>query len=326
VIIRRYLVAPIAILSTACAARPFTPSVSVAYWSEEVPGSVQAPTTRPSEAIGRWQLPTSDPWSRYTKLTLLGSLDADASHLELPDVMRLDVVQRAERAAAALASAGLPSDTLWMVDLRGPASVAFGAALTRLAREPVSPVLTFNNWPAENELIPAEETLAALLLLTPKMPAGGVAGRPVFLLDSWRLAYRFDAPDEEVYDNRYVLNPTDLPDAETLRAQGITRVVYIVDSLDDTDTEEDDLHEVFLAYQAAGVSLHLVDLTWAEGRVSSAPAPLPVALGDQVFVVRERVTILSSPIFYNRARGGFGGVHVGATPMRGTYRGGFGGG
>ncbi len=325
-IIRRYLVAPIAILSTACATRPFTPSVSVAYWSEDLTATVQAPATKPSEAIARWQLPTDDPWARYTKLTLLGSLDADTSHLELPDVMKLDVVQRAERAAAALASAGLPSDTLWMVDLRGPASVAFGATLSRLAREPVSPVLTFNHWPAENELIPAEETLAALLLLTPKMPSGS-PGRPVFLLDSWRLAYRFDAPDEEVYDNRYVLNPTDLPDAEALRAQGITRVVYVVDSLDDTDTEEDDLHEVFLAYQAAGVTLHLVDLTWAEGRVSSAPAPLQASLGGQVFIVHERTTILSSPLFYNRARGGFGGVHVGATPMRGTYRGGgFGGG
>lgn len=318
--IRRGLAAPVALLSTACATRPWTPSVSVAYWSEDVPGLVSTPSPRPAEALRAWRLPPDDPWAPYSKTTLLASLDESTTTLQLPDIESLEVVRRARAAAVTMATQGLPADTLWVVDLRGAASVAFGSMLSLVAPEPVSPVLTFNNWPAEGGLIPAEETLAALLRLPPRLPPVG-GGRPVFLLDSWRLAYRFDEPDDDVTDNRYILQPTDLPDAASLQARGISRVVYLVESLDEAETEEDDLHEAFMAYQQAGVSLFMVDLDWASRRV--APEPLPAALAPHVVVIGARTTILAQPYFYQRARGGFGGVHTGPSPLRGgTLRGG----
>lgn len=311
---RRHLAAPVALLSTACVSRPWTPSVSVAYWSEDVPADVATPAPRPEAALRAWRLPPSDPWSPYSKMTLLGSLDGTTSSLNLPDIESLEVVKRARAAAVTLGTQGLPADTMWVVDLRGAASVAFGSMLSLVAPEPVSPVLTFHNWPAEDGLIPAEETLAALLRLPPRLPPEG-GGRPVFLLDSWRLAYRFDEPDDEATDNRYVLQPTDLPDPATLQARGISRLVYLVDSLDDTDTEEDDLHEAFLAYQQAGIHLFLVDLEWTSRRI--APEPLPQALAPRALVVGSRATILGQPYFYQRARGGFGGVYTGPGPLRG---------
>ena len=182
----------------------------------------------------------------------------------MPDIATLDEVQRAEAVARQIAQNGLPPDTLWIVDMRGAASVAFGTTLSQAASEPVRLVPTFNHWPAADELIPAEETLAAMTTMLPRRPEEvGVGARPVFLLDSWRLAYRFDDPGEDTYDNRYILNPSDLPDVETLRAQGIRRVVYLVQDLDDCSFEEDDVHLSFLAWERAGIPIAMVDSRFA---------------------------------------------------------------
>jgi hypothetical protein len=248
--------------------------------------------------------------------------------VELPDVMSLDVVPRAQAAARQVAADGLPADTMWIVDMRGAASVAFGVTLSQAAREQVSLVPTFNNWPAEDELVPAEETLSALATMAPKLPdetAG--ATRPVFLLDAWRLAYRFDDPGDDTYDNRYILSASDLPDVETLRANGIRRVLYVVASLDDTAVEEDDLHVLFDEYQRAGLALAMVDLDLLE-------RPILAERWSQVWVdeclyVRPRITVLDEPEFYLRARGGFGGLHARPSPVHvgggWTGHGGYGG-
>jgi hypothetical protein len=318
-VIRRYLAAPLALLSTACASRPWTPSVSVAYWSEDVPREVATRAPTPAEALRSWQLAATDPWAPFARYTLLASLSGEPT-LELPDVATLDVVRKARGAAVTLATQGLPADTAWFVDLRGAASVAFGSTLSHVASEPVSAVPTFNHWPAEEGLIPAEETLAALLTMPPRLP-GAAGGRPVFLLDAWRLAFRTDEPDDEAVDNRYVLNSTDLPDVNLLRAQGVQRVVYLVENLDDTAAEEDDLHELFEGYQRAGIPVYLVDLEWASRRVPQEP--LPQALAPRVLIIEHRTTLLMDPLFYSRARGGFGGVSTGPSPFRGrTLRGG----
>jgi hypothetical protein len=325
---RRFLTAaPVALLSAACATRPWTPSVSVAYWAQDVPPSVNVALPSYPEAALRWQLPPENPWARWQKMTLLSALDAGAPQsAPLPDVRKLDVVSDAENAAARIAAAGLPPDTMWIADLRGAASVAFGAALSRASREPVAPVLTFNNWPAENEFIPAEETLSALVAMQPRLPQpSDQATRPVILLDAWRLAFRDDEPDDEVTDNRYMLGPLDLPDAASLRAAGISRIVYVVEDLDDAETEEDDLHEAFMAYQAAGISIFMVDLRFASKDLVGHVVWNEV-LVTHYYPVRPRITICSSIHFYARSRGGFGGVHGFPSGGRGGgHIGGFGG-
>jgi hypothetical protein len=307
---KRVLAGPIALLSTACVMRPFTPSVSVEYWSEDSPAWRQTAVPPMTEAMSRWMLPPQNPWSHYSKLTLLSALDGARSEVQLPEVSHLDVVADARVAATRLAAAGLPADTLWIIDLRGAASVAFGATLSELSAEPVAPVLTFNNWPSNNELVPAEETLAALVQYRPQLPRVGVAGHPVFLLDAWRLAYRYDQPDDDVVDNRYMLSASDFPDG-----------LDVVEDLDETDTEEDDLNDLLTRYHAAGVGVSMVDLGWL-----SAPdlPPLREYFTAHTFVVERRETIVTDPHFYRRSHGGFGGMHTGPSPFRpgGVFHGG----
>jgi hypothetical protein len=308
---RTVLVVPAAFLTTACATRPWTPSAGLEYWSEPTPTTATVMAPSQQEAIAKWQLPPTNPWARYMKYTLLTALDSVPRASALPDVTQLDIVRRAQAAGARVAAAGLPNDAMWVVDLRGAASVAFGAGVSGAAAEPVSNVLTFNNWPADNELIPAEEALSALVQFSPRPPSVDVGTRPVFLLDAWRLAYRFDEPDDDVTDNRYILSSTDLPDASSLRNQGIRRVVYVVESLDDTSTEEDDLHGIFAAYQAAGIEIYMVDLGFVDQPIERER--WIEVYHPHVLYIEERRTIIDDPGFYARARGGFGGVHGGVT-------------
>ena len=123
----------------------------------------------------------------------------------------------------------------------------------------------------------------------------------------WRLAYRFDAPEPEVFDNRYMLTQADLPDASVLRTHGISRVLYVVDSLDDTEVEEDDLHLTFRALVGEGIGLSLIDLAWLEDH-GAAPG-LDLAFAEHPLRVEPRLTLIDDPLFFKRAHGGFGGLH-----------------
>jgi hypothetical protein len=303
---RRFLGAlPLALLGAACGLRPWTPSVSVAFWAEDVPAGRQVSLPRSDELSRAWTLPQDNPWSRYGKMTLTSAVDAMGDVAYLPDVRSLAVVSDAEAAAVAVARAGLPDGTLWVVDMRGAASCAFASALSRESVAPVAPVITFNNWPAEDGVVPADETLAGLLAFVPKLPpAAAPSTHPVFVLDSWRLAYRMDDPGDQVYDNRYILNATDLPDRDTLRAQGITRVVYVVEDVDDAEVEEDDLNASFRAWQAAGVSIYMVDLAFL--MKGDWRGDWTVRLRPEQVVVSQRYTLIDDPFFYARARVGFG--------------------
>jgi hypothetical protein len=192
----------------------------------------------------------------------------------------------------------------------------------------VALVPTFNNWPAENELIPAEETLSAMISMRPRMPAADITStRPVFLLDSWRLAFRDEAPPDSVTDNRYILYPSDLPDPSLLARQNIRRVVYVVESADENETEEDDLHDIFTAYQDAGITVYLVDLDWlatqscgpdfsVQVNAGGFSNPYYSALWHRALFVRPREVCVHDPAFYARARGGFGGIHGAPSPFR----------
>lgn len=312
---RALIVFPVAVYTSACSFVPFTPSTPVRYDAQTVSAGPSVVVPARPEAMSYWQLPPSNPWAPYEKLTLLSSLDTVPRAAALPNILAVPIVADAQSAAMAVSAAGLPNDTAWFVDLRGAASVVFAATLSHRAGESVSAVLTFNNWPAENELVPAEETLAALLRFAPLLPRPSeVSTRPVFLLDAWRLAYRDIVPDDDVVDNRYILNPTDLPDAEALRAHGIRRVIYVVEDLDETDVEEDDLHASFLQYQSAGIPITMVDLKTLT-RDLGAPDRWAPLHADNRLVIEVRQTLVDDPAFYARSRGGFGGTPSGPSPF-----------
>ena len=313
------VVTPLALLAGSCvAARP--PSAEFFVRAEQVPGPQQLLLPSAMRGLATWQLPSDDPWARYNKWTLLASLGEDAVPGQLPDVRALQIVKRAEQAGRLVGSAGLGADTLWLVDLRGAASVAFGNAVSHAAVQPVSLVLTFNNWPAQRELIPAEETLSALVTLRPRVPEAGVSGsRPMFLLDAWRLAFADSEPDEDLVDNRYSLNGSDLPDVDTLHLHGIRQVLYVTETLGSDSapiTEEDDLNEPFLRYAQAGLQVSMLGLDDLLGERTVAEAASFVVSGGsspryfrsvRVYVPRHRPTLFTSPHFYKRAHGGFGG-------------------
>ena len=186
-------------------------------------------------------------------------------------------------------------------------------ALSAAASAPVACVPTFNNWPAEYELIPAEETLAAMVTMSPRLPGPFEGAQPVFLLDAWRLADRELEPDDDVVDNRYSLNFADVPDATTLRAHNIQRVLYVVEDLDEAMMEEDDLNAPMVAWRAEGLSIAMVDLGWLAGLDK---VDWDRAFERQALDVKPRRTIFDDRDFYARARGGFGGVHAGPSPFR----------
>ena len=318
----------VALLTTACGLRPWTPSVSVAFWAEDVPEAQITTLPSSAELASRWQLAPTDPWARWGKSTLVSSPDALGPSAPLPDIKKLEVIGKAEAAAVRLAAAGLPKDTLFMVDLRGAATCAFTSRLSRESATPVAPVLTFANWPANDAVVPAEETLAGLVAYTPRLPAPPIdsdvamPSTPVFMLDAWRLAYRFDDPGSD-YDNRYMLMPGDLPDAAALAERGIKRVIYVVEDLDDAEVEEDDLAYTFQQWENAGVSIHIIDLDFVEKlRVGVEPE---VAYRPVRYHPRARWTIVDDPIFYARARAGFG-MAYGRPSFYGPGHGGSGGG
>ena len=317
---RTLLLPPLALLASGCAARVALPA-SVADAPRPYVASVDLRAR--ADALACWQLPPDDPWAAYAKYTLLSALGERFAGASLPDPASLDDVQRATVAGRRVAATGLPPDTLWVVDMHGAASVAFGVALSHDSAESVSLVPTFNNWPAENELVPAEDTLAALATMAPRLPEGDAATHPVFLLDSWRLAYRNDDPGDETYDNRYILAPSDLPDVPTLRARGIRRIIYVVETLSDGCVEEDDVHAAFAEYQAAGLTVAMMDLDVLGNPIDAQ------AWDDQlrgcILDVKPRVTLIEQPTFYIRAHGGFGGFHAGPSANFGVGWGGGGG-
>lgn len=310
---RRYVLGTVAAFTAACATQlPHTAALNADYWLKERGPVRPVSLLSYDRTVAAWQLPPQNPWAPYAKFTLLTALTAlkdSGEPVELPEVSKLITVNNAVAAAAQLASTGLPDDAMWVVDLRGPAAVAFGSYLSLHTPSPVSVVPTFNNWPADNELVPAEETLAALLTMPPQPPPQDArVSVPVFLLDAWRLAFRNEDIEEDVVDNRYYLNPADLPDAQRLREQGIRRIVYVVELRADVETEEDDLNSIFLAYQQAGITVHVVDLELLAGR--SPEVPWATVLAQTELAVAPRPTLLYDTGFYLRARGGFGGLHA----------------
>ena len=262
-----------------------------------------------ADVSARWLLPGTSPWAPYQKTTLLAALDESDWVVSLPSIEELDDLDDAREAANAVATVGLPAGSMWIVDLRGAASVAFAATLSVASRQPVAPVLTFNNWPAEHETVPAEETLAALVAMRP-LRSGMAEGQPVFLLDAWRLAFREDPPDDDRTDNRYMLNAADLPPADMLLSRGIRRVVYVVESCESTSREEDDLHATFVAYRAAGIAVDLVDLELLQSLDPDEPWRDLVCGEWSLPIDPNRGTLVTDPTFYSRARGGFGGPHA----------------
>ncbi|RYE86394.1 MAG: hypothetical protein EOO75_15775, partial [Myxococcales bacterium] len=164
------------------------------------------------------------------------------------------IAYRQGLALASLFAAG-PSDVLVIVDLDGPAAVAFAAG----AAGAFEPVLQFRNWPHPLGVVPAHLTLGTIVHYQPlfvrQRAARAGRGAPLLVLDRARLA-PYTTEDSQ-FDNRYVARP---PSPESLRSLGLRRVLYVNPSGSYT-REMDDLNEDLVAYAKAGVDVRYVAAT-----------------------------------------------------------------
>ncbi|HEY1101263.1 MAG TPA: hypothetical protein VGF99_20160, partial [Myxococcota bacterium] len=144
-------------------------------------------------------------------------------------------------------------DVAVVVDLPGPASVAFAAELA----DRYDPVFCFDNWPHPRGVVRAHETLSAAASLLPafdKKKAARTGNEPpVFVLDRLRLSPYVD--ESNSFDNRSVAR---LPNAATLQKLGIKHVLYIAPS-GSVPVDLDDVNGDLVGWASAGLDVRTVD-------------------------------------------------------------------
>ena len=151
-----------------------------------------------------------EPYLPYYVPTLFQSLMGPAGQglravmrpIDTPEMS--DDFQRGLALRQQFAAVDWPRDTAIVVDAPGPRAVALAAALA----DRFAPVFTFANWPHPLGVVPAHQTLAAVLYYRPAFEAAQAAravdAPPLFVLDANRLAPYRDADNE--FDNRYFVS------------------------------------------------------------------------------------------------------------------------
>lgn len=164
--------------------------------------------------------------------------------------------------------------TAVVVDLDGPASVAFAAELSNR----FDPVFCFDNWPHPRGVVRAHETLAAAGTLLPTFEQNAALrpanAPPVFVLDRRRLSPYVD--EENTFDNRSIAR---LPGADALKRLGIVRVFYIAPDIA-TVIDLDDVNEDLVAWAAAGIAVRTIDFDdWRGINTDTADATFAAQYG-----------------------------------------------
>jgi hypothetical protein len=191
-----------------------------------------------------------------------------------------------------------------VVDLPGLESIGLALDLLRLGYRPVP---LFNACPdtggieleVAREVVPAQPLLSALLQVTDHLKSAALApdAPPAFLLDANRLG--MDKPiGPGVFDNRWVVFPTDFPSANFLAAQGILGVQVV-----HRGELPGDLLDVLQIWQRQGISLSQIDL-----EATGAPGPLTWSRmwASGLSRLARRLWVLMS--LRRNPRGGFGGL------------------
>lgn len=162
-----------------------------------------------------------------------------------------------------------PRQWALIVDLPGPDSAAFTAGLAPA----VAPVFLFGNWPHPRGVVPAHQTLGAVMYYrTRLLPPKDGAPRPAALvLDRDRLRPYANEPDR--FDNRYAAA---LPTAAQLQQLGVKQLLYVVPE-DAEERELDDLNARFVEYRSAGLEVKMLGLK----DLLPAPAGSPQAVAGR---------------------------------------------
>ncbi|MFH0989303.1 MAG: hypothetical protein V1799_04715 [bacterium] len=146
------------------------------------------------------------------------------------------------------------TNTMLMVDLPGPESIAFTAAIADL----IDPILTFDNWPHPLGVVPSHQLLSAMLYYAREVMQKSLS-RPaiapaMLVLDRNRLASYSDADNQ--FDNRYVAK---VPTAESLTKNGIKKLLYVLPE-NAAGKELDDLNEDFVSYKEKNLAVDILPM------------------------------------------------------------------
>jgi hypothetical protein len=213
--------------------------------------------------------PKNSAWQPFVVPTLVQALSQPTLRSQLAPVYSQAMREAYSRGLGMreilLKSQNVDNMTL-VVDLPGPESIAYGAALSDVA----DVILTFDNWPHPLGVVKSHLTLAALLYYaqevsqkTEKRPAAAPA---VVILDSSRLSPYSD--EDSQFDNRYIAK---LPTAENLSTLKISSVLYNVPNEART-AELDDLNDDFAIYKEKGINVAMMPLSHFQPSAQTATA------------------------------------------------------
>lgn len=225
-----------------------------------------------SEALAPWFVPTLfQSTTAFPKSAPSGDPRSGA-FVPLKDALvpistlEMELAFQQGKAFAALVGKEHPKDLAVIVDLHGPAAVAFAAG----AAAALDPVFLFDNWPHPRGVVPAHKTLAAAAYYQPLFAEARAAKAatkpPMFVLDRNRLASYMD--DTTQFDNRHIAR---VPGASSLTTLGVKNVIYVAQG----GLESDDLVDDFLAYKGKQLALRFAqDVTIADAPTLKAFPPL----------------------------------------------------
>lgn len=211
-----------------------------------------------------WSAPEGSPFGRFEKTRTIDAVNRFANELK-PRYSEGEVTS--EIGIGNLIKTGiLGKDTAVVLDSGGAHSVAMAV---KLAKElGYQPIVMFDTEPHLNGANKAEQELATLLYFaeeTKRLKAEGkieADAPPVFVMDTHRDDLILS--DGKEFDNTYMYKDEDLPDAQTFRQHGITKVIYlnegdqngsITPSFQSIDRVAKDLKPVVKAWEQGGIRM-----------------------------------------------------------------------
>ncbi len=273
-----------------------------------------------AEALHRaWAPAEKSPWRPYYKPTLVAAVSMVAEAAQ----PMLESAEPATTNSKAFADAPGFENAAVFIDLPGETSVVWAATL---ARAGYTPVLTFNNWPHPKGILRLERALGALLYFANELEKRPAAahGRPAFVLESGRIARRDPGPDE--FDNRYYMAAADLPTADVLKKNGITRIVH-VSAGTPPGAEQDDLNEYFVGLAKADIKFtYLTVLADGQPMVNEHVPASRTTIFTQQEVARHTSSSPNRHHHYYRSYGSYHSYWYGSRGTWGSHRSGGAGG
>ena len=236
-------------------------------------------------------------WSSCVQALLLSELSCSCSEIDLsdnqPSSHNLFNTHNAEQQGSAYRAMMIRADTelrrsvFIMCDLDGVDSLAFASAL----REDFALLLHINNIAHQAGVIDYAPCLTYIRehesFFNEQFDDAHYDALPGCLVLDARRMCAIVEDEEQRFNNRYLVNG---PSIVALQQRGVRHILYIHECR--REAELDDLHEDFLAYQAAGIEIHRAALGQEEIALNE------IDLRDFLTQTKVELTRRSTPLSY----------------------------